>query len=308
MDIFEDDGATVRRDQTTLKAIHTSLQRHATMLENICPDLQEWGLQAAHFEASIRGSNVAAIVKVGLSDAERYYHEQTYLRAADFVPRVFEAGHLEEEINWVAFERIPWGPLGPLYQGREFDYLIDAGVRFQSIARDIEPRHLRTVTLASLRRAIELGSKGGAPGPVDAILERLEPSWQSVVASCGTEVCHGDLHLGNGLTRVRPPSGPVVLIDFSPVRQPWCFDAAYLEALNSGDPSRPNAVGIVARTAGRRRAMGLSVPDRSAVERASALALGWFAISHWSNDRDRQLPTYREWATRAVRAAAAVDP
>ena len=43
---------------------------------------------------------------------------------------------------------------------------------------------------------------------------------------------HGDLHFGNALSRVQPPNGPALLIDFACVHAGhWLDDAVYLEHL-----------------------------------------------------------------------------
>ena len=294
MNFLESDGFTVRRDPECVQYLQDLLTQYAPALSDIQPSLQEWGLQAAHFNAKLCNTGVSTMVKVGLSSLEAYYTKEVGLRDPDFAPHMYAYGDTlgHVPVNWAAFESIPYGPMGPIYQGHEFGHLIKAGVRFQQLAREIEPTGVPKRTKDSFLRMLKRGVAAQAPGPTGDVIAEFSHRWDWLASVCPPEVCHGDLHLCNGLTRVKPPDGPAVLIDFSPIWQPWCFDVAYLQALNFGDRSRKGYRRLVERMAEERSAIGLSVQSCSDLEMMAKLTVGWFAITQWQPDRQEYLPDY----------------
>ena len=96
----------------------------------------------------------------------------------------------------------------------------------------------------------------------------------------------GDLHFGNAAFRRPPPDPAAVLFDPIPRRQPWPFEAAYLEVLCNGS-------GLVREMAAIRRAQGRATCEPDKVDRLSALFCGWLALAFWSMLPDWHL----SWAT-----------
>ena len=309
MDFLQSDGFTVRRDPDSVQYLLNLLRRHAAELRDVQPALQEWGFQAVHFNARLRDSGVLTIVKVGMSSLEAYYVREVGLRDPALAPQTYASGDTlgDASVNWAAFERIPYGPMGPIYQGREFGYVIRAGVRFQQLAREIDPAGVTTRTKASFLRMLERGVADQVPGPANDVIDDFSDRWDWLASVCPLEVCHGDLHLCNGLTRVKPPQGPVVLIDFSPIWQPWCFDAAYLQALTFGDRLRRGHRRIVQRMAEERAAVGLPVQSQAILENMAKLTVGWFAIAQWQPERQEYLPDYESVTQQCVAECAEVS-
>ena len=100
------------------------------------------------------------------------------------------------------------------------------------------------------------------------------------------------------------PAGPAVLIDFHPIWQPWPFDAAYPQVINSVDRRRPGYTGLIHKMAVSRLLRGLAVPEETDLDRMATLALGWFAIRWWDAEKGAHFPDYLK-ATEAYVAASA---
>jgi hypothetical protein len=91
-------------------------------------------------------------------------------------------------MGWIVMERIPFGPLGPGWNGDEFVMLLDAAVCFQRAAGKIEARHVATLDVGMLRSWLEIGIALDPTGPVDGVLERFEMDFDWVASVCGYEV------------------------------------------------------------------------------------------------------------------------
>jgi hypothetical protein len=115
------------------------------------------------------------------------------------------------------------------------------------------------------------------------------------------EVLFGDLHFGNAAFRSPPPDLGALLYDPIPRRQPWPFEAAYLEVLCNGS-------GLVREMAAIRRVQGRAVCERDEVDRLSVLFCGWLALAFWSMLPDWHTdPAQRARLARYVSAAAHLD-
>ncbi len=96
--------------------------------------------------------------------------------------------------------------------------------------------------------------------------------------------CHGDLHLGNAMTRCAAPQGPAVLIDFAQVHAGyWVEDAVYFEHLYWSRRQHLGGRHLCKAIAHDRRQRGLAVEaswaDHAQVMRA-LLAMGTPVILH----------------------------
>jgi hypothetical protein len=159
-----------------------------------------------------------------------------------------------------------------------------------------------------LLRTPEAGLALDPPGPAGAVVRRLEADYAGVNAVCGAEVCHGDVHLCNALSRRPPPLlSAAVLIDCQPRVQPRACDAAYAQMLNSIDESRVGYRDLVPKTAGIRSAHGLPSLEGRDLQALSAICLGWFAIRLWGLCPDRHpLADYRAETRRYITECAAL--
>ncbi|MEM6854154.1 MAG: aminoglycoside phosphotransferase family protein [Planctomycetota bacterium] len=211
-----------------------------------------------------------------------------------FVPRLLAHGEAVGgyDFAWVVMERLPFGPLDEKWGGREFDLIIHAAGRFYEATADepIDPswgvrKRDWSAMLAEGRKRVQ--ARGCAePQRWKAALKRAHKKLDQWVelwdARVGDGWCHGDLHLGNTLTRVAYDDTAVAdeghheaaaLIDFAEVRVGhWVEDAVYLEHLFWSLPHRLHGRKLVSMVARERKARGLTVgedwPELARVKRA----------------------------------------
>jgi hypothetical protein len=257
-----------------------SADPHLADLRDIAADLQDWGTVGVHFRGRWGATGDPVLVKVGIGTRQLWWMRALAVRSPELVPRLYASGCRlgTLDVGWAVMERI--ADPGPPRNGREFTLLLEAGVRFHAVARELDGP-ASVVTQQEVRSWLEKGIAAGAPGPAAEVLRRLPSDWAWLVATCGMERCHGDLHLSNVLMRRtgrRRWQG--VLIDFETSVMPWPFDAALPQILNS-EPGRRGCRHLVAKMARLRRAYGLAVPDERALNRVSTVVLGWFALREW---------------------------
>ncbi|MEX0654758.1 MAG: aminoglycoside phosphotransferase family protein [Phycisphaeraceae bacterium] len=179
------------------------------------------------------------VVKLPVPPCERHWLT-TLQPFGHVVPRVYAHGDVlgGYDLAWVVMERLPHGPLGPQWAGREFDLLAEAAGRFYAAARSIPPtgQPLARDWIHLCHRARETARDHRLP---DA------PRWRTALKKSQRKLktwlehwdnrpiddwCHGDLHPGNAM--VREPDGPALLFDFAHTRVGhWVEDAVYFEHL-----------------------------------------------------------------------------
>ncbi|MDE3000071.1 MAG: hypothetical protein OXU79_13425 [Gemmatimonadota bacterium] len=290
----------VLRSGAVLSAILDAVNRTeeiTSIASDVEPFVQEYGLRAVHLRGLHRETGLVVIIKVGTSARENFWCTELHRRAPDLVPGVYAAGSRlgEIDVHWLASEAIPYGPLGNSWNGREFELMLDAGIRFYQQAKLIQDPTLQITEKAEVFVWLEGGIRRRCPGAVDVLLSQLDDQWAFILSKCGSETCFEDFHLCNGLMRDPPPEGErAVLIDIEPNRRPWILDTAYLQVLNSGDRSRPGHRDLVPRMAAKRRQAGLASLDGSDLETATKIALGWMAARQWQPERADWEPDYRQ--------------
>ena len=286
MNILESSGR-VSRSKEALAAIKQAatqtdeINKFATDFELF---VQEYGLIAVHLRGLHRETGDRVIVKVGTSDCENYWSERLHSAAPDLVPRVYASGSRlgEIDVHWLVTEAIPFGPLGDAWNGKKFELMLDAGVRFYRAAKSIEYPNLREITLSDVVGWLRGALERNCPGPVSQLYQSVDRHWSFLLEKCGLETTFDDFHLCNGMTRSPPPDGgPALLIDINPNRQPWVLDPAYLQVLNSDDRGRPGYHNLIGRMAAKRREAGLRSLEGAALVTANKVALGWMAARQW---------------------------
>lgn len=156
------------------------------------------------------------------------------------------------------------------------------------------------------RRGVEEGPP--APGPGRVVLDRLERDWQWVLSVCRAEMCHGDLHMSNVVSRTPPPEGRALLIDYTPQAMPWAFEAAYCQMLNSIDRQRVGYTGLVAKMAAQRTAHGPESCPPADLPRLSTILLAWYALRQWPISPYRHvIPDYVHEIRRYIEESAALS-
>lgn len=297
MEVFDEFGR-VRRTPDAVAYLHDLVNSEPALAELAAPvpELIPWGTSGMYFTGQW-SNDVDVLLKVGVSETQRFWTTIIPERAPDLAPRVFAVGDrlAGTEVGWVVMERLPSG-LHDGWGGLEFNLLMDAGVRFQRLARTVAVAPYADLTGDAVHDWLVLGRERNAPGPVDAVLERFEEDWHFVNRVCEPEICHGDLHMGNVLMRTLAPEvSPALLIDFEPCRMPWVFDAAYPQVLNS-DPARAGWRGMPEQMADHRRVQGLPVCADEDLARAATIALAWYALRMWGMLGPTPDPAWRETA------------
>ena len=218
------------------------------------------------------GLDQPVVVKLPVSPVERLWLKRLGM-AGDVAPHVYAEGLSLNgyDMAWVVMERLAHGPLGPSWGGREFDLVIEAACRFYEAAApypgEAAPRDPDWgALLDEVRRQV------GRNGDADAArwnrllkqVQRRLSAWAARWAQRPRDAwCHGDLHLGNAMSRVAPPEGPAVLFDFALThRGHWLEDAVYFEQLYWGRRQGTHDRNLCRRLARERKRVGLPLePD-----------------------------------------------
>jgi Ser/Thr protein kinase RdoA (MazF antagonist) len=181
------------------------------------------------------------VVKLPVPPGERRWLDD--LQQADHVvPRLYAHGEQLNgyDIAWVVMQRMPHGPLGPMWEGSEFDLLVDAAGRFYAAAAQVPLRGkpIRRDWDELFEKARTHVHQHSVPDEQrwKHALKKAHRRLREWIAAWNdrpdTDWCHGDLHLGNALTHHEPPKGPAVLIDFARTHPGcWVEDAVYFEHL-----------------------------------------------------------------------------
>lgn len=191
----------------------------------------------------------------------------------DVVPRLYAGGEMlgGYDMAWVVIERLPHGPLGSAWGGGEFKLLIEAIGRFYLAASkfpvNTQPHHRDWDQIFEhARRSVHDRALPEAQRWNKALKKahRKYKSWVKVWDDRPLEHwCHGDLHLGNAMTRNEPPNGPAVLFDLAKVCvSHWVQDGVYLEHLYWGRRDELDGHKLCKELAHHRKKLGLSVDKR----------------------------------------------
>lgn len=306
--IFDRSGRVSRSDAVLGEILEAANQTEAitAIAGDIQPFLQEYGRVAVHLRGLHRKTGLVVMIKVGTSARENFWCNELCRLAPDLVPRVYASGSRlgRIDVHWLASEAIPFGPLGNAWHGREFELLLDAGIRFYQQAEKIRDPTLDETTSMDVSRWLRGSIDRNPPGAVDGLLQKADLHWSFLLEKCGSDICFDDFHLCNGLVRDPPPDGKrVVLIDIHPRRQPWILDPAYLQVLNSSESGRPGHRDLIHGMAARRSEAGLRSLGGPDLVTAGKIALGWMAARQWRSDLAEWQPDYRDAYARFIAEA-----
>lgn len=216
-----------------------------------------------------QGESHQVVVKLPVPPCERRWLVR--LQAFDdVVPHVYAHGEAlgGYDLAWVVMERLSYGPLGASWDGREFDLLVEAIGRFYAAAQHAphDGQHSPAdpdwhAVLKTARQRAAAGALPDAQRWAAALkkatkkLKRWTHTWASRTIDGW---CHGDLHLGNAMTRLPPPEGPAVLFDFAHTRPGhWLQDAVYLESQFWHRPQRLSGRRLCRQVAQQRKHLRL---------------------------------------------------
>ena len=237
------------------------------------------------------------VVKLPVPPQER----QWLMRLQGFehvAPRLYAHGDTlgGYDIAWVVMERLAQGPLSAAWGGAEFDLFVQTAGRFYAATATFpghgQPR--RKDWEAILKRSRQSVRSHGlaheqrwthALKKVHKKLPKWVEAWEGRDTS---QWCHGDLHLGNAMTRAQPPDGPALLFDYAEVRPGhWLEDAVYLEHLYWARRHRLGERRLCRMIARQRKENGLpNEPDwpRLAGVMRALLAMSTPAMLHADGD------------------------
>jgi hypothetical protein len=309
--ILDQHGQIRRTPEARQALLHQAKHTLGSAVHAMAIEEQIWSASGClHLAGLWSATEMPVLIKLGVNPNQLYWTQQLGKAAPDLIPQLFASGEMlgDLPVAWTIMERIACDALGPGWMGNEFEMILDAAVRFQRASRSIKPRSLAIMDAALLRQRLEVGVAASPPGPVMTLIDRLDADWEWVAAMCESEICHGDIHMCNVLTRTPPPEySDAVLIDCEPVVQPWAFEGAYPQVLNSTDRGRVGYRDLVPKMARIRSGYGLSSCDGADLERLSRLTLAWFAIRLWGLTLDRHsIPDYRSETERYIRDGAEV--
>jgi hypothetical protein len=248
------------------------------------------------------------VVKVNAQPIERAWLAALDVADPGVVPHVVGQGDglASLPLGWLAMERLTHQPPG-MGAAEWYPPLLRATDRWQAAAASIEALPVvETIDDDWMARWLDGALALSDDAQLRRLRERFSDDWAWVVDQCPVASCHGDVHFFNAGSRSGSPAEPLVLFDPIPRLAPWAYDAANTHALTNyhlvanGGPSLPEQAAIL------RRARGLQVPDRPAMQRASTLLCAWLAVC-WSLWLFRFAPERRTPAMSYVERALELD-
>ncbi len=232
---------------------------------------QRGGALTGHATITADQGDVEAVVKLPVSPGERLW--LTRLQAAgDVAPTVFADGEAlgDYDMAWVVMERLAHGPLSSSWGGAQFDLLVDVAGRFYRAAGEFEVagrpdgRDWRAIHERA-RQKVKEANLQDAKRWNQALKKAKGPlrEWTAVWQDRPTDQwVHGDLHLGNAMTRAAPPDGPALLFDFARTRPGhWVEDGVYFEHLYWSGRDQLNGRRLCRQIAHERKRLGLAVDE-----------------------------------------------
>lgn len=209
------------------------------------------------------------VIKLPIPHTERRWMARL-ADTTDVVPRIYAHGDRlgQYDLNWIVMEYLPHGPLSAKWDGSEFDLLVEAYGRL-ALAMDAfpvdeaPPQKDWEAILQKSRDMVHAHSLADEQRWGKALKQahRKLKDWLSALEDEPQDHwCHGDLHFGNALSRVAPPHGPALLIDFACVHAGhWLTDAVYLEHLFWARRDRLDGRKLCSMIARERKKHGLKV-------------------------------------------------
>ena len=212
-----------------------------------------------------------AVVKLPVPPRERFW--LTYLqKMPNVVPHLWAHGESLSgyDMAWLVMERLTHGPLGSAWHGNQFDLIIEAVGRFYRAADEVP---IQSPAAEKDWHAIyDLARKGVQR---HALVD--EQRWNKLLKKTHRKLkewlkiwheravdkrCHGDLHLANAMTRLPPPQGPALLLDFAMTGPGhWVEDAVYFEHLYWSHRDKLGDRRLCRQMAHERKRHGLKVDD-----------------------------------------------
>ncbi|MEM9416615.1 MAG: aminoglycoside phosphotransferase family protein [Planctomycetota bacterium] len=204
------------------------------------------------------GAECDVVVKMPVPPAERRWLVR--LSSDEITPRIYAHGTAlgGYDLAWVVMERLPHGPVGRKWGDNAIELICEAAAHFYASTRIVAPEGRRKPR--DWAELLDRARKHATPRMLPdaqrwkkALKQASKklPEWLSRWGDRPRDTwCHGDLHLGNAMTRVAPPDGPAVLFDLANIHVGhWVEDAVYFEHLYWARPKRLGSIKPVQRIA-----------------------------------------------------------
>lgn len=220
-----------------------------------------------------------ALAKIHITEPELFWMSEIDRREPGLVPELFMSGErlAGVAVRWLIMERVPYHLGSTQSQGKEWQLMAEAAARFQRAVEDLDRSYAFEEGLETHLGWLRRAQAADGASEIAALIDRLEEDWAFLTAVCPPQICFGDLHFGNSLSRT-PPSltDEAVLVDPIARVQPWVFDAAYCQTIAANrDVRMPHLL------AEARKALGLPAAVGDPFERAATIMLGWTAALWW---------------------------
>ncbi len=261
---------------------------------------------SASLMLSARWKGREAFIKVHTTDRELFWIRTIDEREPGLSPEVFMSGKelTGVDVNWLVLEHLPYSVNTLQWEGNEWRMMAEAAARFQHAVQGMDTDKAEKARLEGvqyhlrwLRRALD------ADGPKELLdlTTRAEVDWAYVAKVCPPQICFGDLHFGNALSRTPPPGpGKVVLVDPIPRVQPWIFDAVYCQTRYTDRDVR-----LANHLADAREQFGMASAKGQEFERATKIMSGWAAAQWWGKGVWRRESSFWVAQTQSYIQAAA---
>jgi pyruvate-formate lyase-activating enzyme len=229
----------------------------------------------------ICGANRKLVLKIGISEGQRYWMGEISAICSHVVPQVLGSGAtlLDQRLNWLLMEEVETDliSLAPAVQG-QLEMILAAAVEFHRAAQFVPPKFIATISTSDIARwLVQAKHLGAPPNDVDRLLDTLEADFSFISETCDFEVCHGDLQPANTGWKEGTVDIDSILFDCEPIVQPWPLEAVAL-GVKSGKMGAVQATDVMNRF---RRAKGYSSCPEEAINDVEAIALGWSAARLW---------------------------
>ena len=247
-----------------------------------------------------QGRTLNAVVKLPIPPTELDWLTRLQQHEPDqprLVPALYASGRElgRYDLAWAVMECLPFGPLDQRWCGYEWPLLADAAARFSELTSQhpIDKPHTPKPWDQIIKKSRDAIQTTNPPGTQRwaAALKTFAKLWKKQHKDWDqrdtSQWCHGDLHLGNAMTRQPPPNGPAVHFDLALVQTGhWIEDAIYVEHLYWNAPDRIDGHDIVKLIVKARRNANLPTepdwPHLANLRRAclAAAAPAQLAASH----------------------------
>lgn len=219
------------------------------------------------------GEACDVVVKIPVPPQERDWLIRTQPEAHEFgdiAPKLYAYGDSVGTFDfaWLIMEKLKHGPMDHHWNGAEFDMLVETICKFYAVSKahpvkaEAKEQDWEGLIERSRKKVKEQYPQHAQTW--NQLMKRARKKMKKILRVWGERDLnhwrHGDVHLGNAMTREPAPAGPALIFDFALARTGhWVEDAVYFEHLYWADPDRLGGRELVKMFAAGRKQYGLKV-------------------------------------------------